>query len=86
MTGLSGSIIGDELNEMGTQPATLVKGRTVEELSAGGFHTCVLYTDLSVNCWGHNDRGQLGRNDAEAIVGDSALEMGEALVDINLGS
>lgn len=86
VTGLSGSIIGDELNEMGTQPATLVKGRTIEELSAGGFHTCVLYTDLSINCWGHNDRGQLGRNDAEAIVGDSALEMGEALVDINLGS
>ena len=84
--GLSSSIIGDEFNEMGTQPQTLVKGRTIEELSAGGFHTCVRYTDDSINCWGHNDRGQLGRNDGELVVGDSALEMGEALVDVDLGS
>lgn len=84
--GLSSSIIGDEFNEMGTQPQTLVKGRTIEELSAGGFHTCVLYADQSINCWGHNDRGQLGRNDAELMVGDSALEMGEALVDVDRGS
>ena len=41
----------------------------------------MLYADQSINCWGHNDRGQLGRNDAELMVGDSALEMGEALVD-----
>ncbi len=80
------SIIGDELNEMGTQVQTPVKGRAIEELSAGGFHTCVMYTDLAVNCWGHNDRGQLGRGDNEVYVGDSALEMGEALIDVNLGS
>src|SRR5690606_14812609 len=84
--GLSTSIIGDELNEMGTQPQTLVKGRTIEELSAGGFHTCVMYTDLVINCWGHNDRGQLGRNGPALIIGDDPLEMGEALVDVNLGS
>ncbi len=85
-TGLASSIVGDELNEMGTQPATLVKGRTIEELSAGGFHTCVMYTDLVINCWGHNDGGQLGRNEAAVIIGDEAAEMGEALVDVTLGS
>src|SRR5690606_10834644 len=70
--GTTASIVGDEFNEMGTQPQTLVKSRNIEELSAGGFHTCVMYDDLAINCWGHNDRGQLGRNDAQLIVGDSA--------------
>lgn len=82
----SSSIVGDEPNEMGTQPATSVKARTIEELTAGGYHTCVLYTDLKINCWGYNNFGQLGRNDAEEFVGDSAAEMGEALIDVDLGT
>jgi alpha-tubulin suppressor-like RCC1 family protein len=85
--GTSASIIGDEPNEHGLQLPTLLKAaRTVEELSAGGFHTCVLYTDGSINCWGYNNRGQLGRNDAELKVGDAAAEMGDALIDVNLGT
>lgn len=86
VTGQSGSIVGDEPNEIGTQPATLVKGRTIEELTAGGFHTCVMYSDLTINCWGFNNFGQLGRNQSEAIVGDAAAEMGEALIDVDLGT
>jgi hypothetical protein len=46
----------------------------------------VLYTDGSINCWGYNNRGQLGRNDAEQKVGDAPAEMSDALVDVNLGT
>ena len=45
-----------------------------------------MYDDLTINCWGHNDSGQLGRNEAAVIIGDEAAEMGEALVDVTLGS
>jgi alpha-tubulin suppressor-like RCC1 family protein len=85
VTGLSLSIIGDEAGEMSTPTATLVKGRPIEELSAGGFHTCVMYSDLSINCWGQNNFGQLGRSDL-ALVGNNPSHMGESLVDVNLGT
>lgn len=35
-----------------THPAT--------EISAGGFDTCVLMQDHTINCWGQADHGQLG--------------------------
>lgn len=35
-------------------------GRCVEQLAAGGAHTCALKTDGSVWCWGDNALGQLG--------------------------
>jgi alpha-tubulin suppressor-like RCC1 family protein len=34
----------------------------VTQLAVGGFHTCVLLADQSVQCWGWNGNGQLGNN------------------------
>jgi len=31
-----------------------------ESLAVGGYHTCVMLTDNSVECWGYNKYGQLG--------------------------
>ncbi len=33
-------------------------GPSIGELSAGGYHTCVLKTDGSIVCWGRNSSGQ----------------------------
>ncbi len=82
----SKTIIGDVSGEMGALLATALKpGKIVEELTAGGFHTCVWYTDDTLNCWGENDRGQLGRNDTQR-TGDGPNEMGANLIDVNIGS
>lgn len=31
-----------------------------KQIAAGGYHTCVAMTDGTVQCWGQNERGQVG--------------------------
>lgn len=35
-------------------------GRGVIEISADYYHTCLLYTDGGVKCWGYNEAGEIG--------------------------
>jgi alpha-tubulin suppressor-like RCC1 family protein len=39
-------------------------GLRVTQITAGNAHTCARLSDGSARCWGANDRGQLGRGDA----------------------
>ncbi len=47
---------------------------TVASLDAGSTHTCALFTDGTVACWGGNNSGQLGVGHTDAI-GDDDDEM-----------
>ncbi|MBK7197021.1 MAG: tandem-95 repeat protein [Myxococcales bacterium] len=78
---------GDGPGEMGDAlPAVdLGAGRTALQVSAGGFHTCALLDNLTVKCWGRNDRGQLGLGDT-ANRGDGPGEMGNSLPAVALGT
>ena len=35
-------------------------GRTIKSVQTGNYHTCVLFTDSSIECFGSNERSQLG--------------------------
>ena len=73
---------GDELNrtcesgaaEMGNTLVAVDLGTTssVIDISSGYAHSCALFADGTVRCWGHNSMGQLGRGDEE-IIGDGCV-------------
>lgn len=58
-------------------------GRTVRQLSLGSSHSCVLFDDGGMKCWGYGGSGQLGYGDDESVVGDD--EDITRIPDINVG-
>ena len=38
-------------------------GKTAKQIALGNSHTCVIFNDNSVKCWGYNKYGQLGYGD-----------------------
>jgi cysteine-rich repeat protein len=57
------------------------------EIEAGGTHTCALLASGKLECWGENgDVGRLGQGSNTYAVGDAPLEMGAALVPVDLGA
>ena len=78
---------GDASGEMGDNLPTvdLGTGRTAIAIASGGLHTCALLDNLSVKCWGYNNRGQLGLGDTNQR-GDASDEMGDNLPAVDLGT
>jgi len=76
---------GDSAGEIGTNFAvtSVPTGRTVDSLALGWDHTCAIWDNASVSCWGGNDNGQLGL-DSTADIGDGASEMGDYLAFVTL--
>ncbi len=77
---------GDAPNEMGQSlPDVLLDAvRTPRSLAAGYSHTCAVFTDGALKCWGRNDTGQLGLGDKQHR-GDFPGEMGANLPVLDLG-
>ncbi len=60
-------------------------GRTVKNVTAGNYHTCVILDNDTLKCWGANTEGQLGLGDT-AERGGNPGEMGDNLPVVNLGT
>ncbi len=71
---------GDATGEIGSNFAvtSVPTGRTIDSMALGWDHTCVVWDNYSVSCWGGNDNGQLGL-DSTTDIGDGAAEMGDNL-------
>ncbi|NBO53193.1 MAG: hypothetical protein EBU84_01055, partial [Actinobacteria bacterium] len=56
----------------------------VTQVAASGEHSCALFSNGTLKCWGLNDVGQLGQGDVDSR-GDTSGEMGDVLRPIDLG-
>jgi alpha-tubulin suppressor-like RCC1 family protein len=66
---------GDEPNEVSVlEPVPFATTDTVKQVSAGNEHTCVLFSNGGVRCFGYGSSGQLGTG-STANVGDQPNEM-----------
>ncbi|MEP7311783.1 MAG: Ig-like domain-containing protein [Pseudomonadota bacterium] len=82
--------VGDGAGEM-TPPlptaVSLKPGKTMVELSGGGFFECTYNNDATLQCWGDNRFGQGGLDNGAIVdIGDGPGEMGANLIDLNLGT
>jgi alpha-tubulin suppressor-like RCC1 family protein len=87
--GLSGRLGYANSNNIGDTEAPWVAGdvqigNTVQDIVAGGAHTCALLTNGKVRCWGLNISGQLGSGSVNNNIGDN--EHPSAATDVNLGT
>lgn len=55
------------------------------QLTTGGAHSCVLLHNGKITCWGRNQEGQLGREDAATSIGDQSGDMAN-LKTVNLSA
>ena len=78
---------GDNPSEMGDNLPAVKLGTVapIKAVAAGYQHTCALFTDGSMKCWGGNFGGALGVGDS-VHHGDEPWEMGDKLPLINLGT
>jgi alpha-tubulin suppressor-like RCC1 family protein len=55
--------LGDGTTTQRHTPVTVLSmPLNLAQISAGGLHTCALFKNGHVDCWGHNNHGQLGDN------------------------
>jgi alpha-tubulin suppressor-like RCC1 family protein len=72
----------DSTDHMGNSPGEMAyltgvnlgTGRTATAIAAGEYHSCALLDNASFKCWGRNDYGQLGIDNA-TTMGDNSSEM-----------
>jgi alpha-tubulin suppressor-like RCC1 family protein len=61
------------------------------QVVAGGLHTCAIYVDGKVKCWGRNNFGQLGYGNVDTYGDDETidsipfLDISEKVIDLSAG-
>jgi len=51
---------GSNTDRLTMTEVSLDSGRTAVSVSSGKYHTCAILDDASLQCWGRNNKGQLG--------------------------
>ena len=69
-----------------SQPVFVGTGRTVVDVSAGGYHTCAVLDDGSLKCWGYNYYGQLGIGNTNHQGSPQSVNLGNGVSAASVSS
>lgn len=75
--------VEDSVGAISTATITLI---VPTKIYSGGMHSCVLFDNGLVKCWGANTKGQLGIGSTVTSVGTNSLQMGSNLPFVTLGT
>ena len=78
--------LGEPITRSTPVAVKLPKDRRVTNLFAGYLHTCVLYDNNDLSCWGSNTYGQLGLGTTSSSVGDAFNQTPDKLPPVDLGT
>lgn len=86
--GVKKSVVGSEAKETFEQLPVVNLSDTegVQEIKVGLHHSCALFKNGSLKCWGKNGNGELGMGVATSSWGTEANQMGDGLPFLNLGT
>src|SRR3954453_5898528 len=76
--------IGDDETPAAAPPVDLGSGHSAVAISAGEFHTCAIFNDGTVRCWGFGQNGRLGTGSV-ANIGDDEPVTSVPPVDLGTG-
>ena len=83
--------VGSTSTESTPKAVNLGTGKTAKQIACGATHTCAIYNDDTVKCWGGNDYGELGygntiqRNNPTATSATVNLGTGKTATQISCG-
>ena len=87
--------LGDNSTNNASTPVRLQRGAipagaTIEQLTAGDYHTCAIASDKQAYCWGGNNHGQIGDGSTTdrlvpVAVSQGALPSGSSIRDLTAG-
>ncbi|MDG1540350.1 MAG: S8 family serine peptidase [Candidatus Thalassarchaeaceae archaeon] len=80
--------LGDGSRSPSLEPekSSMPLGRRAVEISAGSYHTCSVFDDGSVRCWGSNEFGQLGDGTTIERTSPVPVELGQGMSALGISS
>jgi len=80
--------LGDGSRSPSLEPekSSMPLGREAVEISAGSYHTCTVFDDGSVRCWGDNSFGQLGDGTTIERTSPVTVDLGEGMSALGISS
>ncbi len=76
----------NRLNPITTIQTDISTSKKVVQVAVGNAHTCAVFNDGSLECWGSNGYGQLGDGTTNNSLSPIPINVGGPVVHITLGS